>query len=30
MGQGPGWREVLIDGDTTFDIELVRRSAATP
>ena len=30
MGQGPGWREVLIDGDTTFDIELVRRSPATP
>jgi hypothetical protein len=24
--QGPGWREVLIDGDTIFDIELVRRS----
>ena len=23
MRQGPGWREVLIDGDTTFDIELV-------
>ncbi len=23
--QGPGWREVLIDGDTIFDIELVRR-----
>lgn len=22
---GPGWREVLIDGDTSFDIELVRR-----
>jgi hypothetical protein len=22
---GPGWREVLIDGDTRFDIELVRR-----
>jgi hypothetical protein len=21
----PGWREVLIDGDTRFDIELVRR-----
>jgi hypothetical protein len=30
MRQGPGWREVLIDGDTTFDIELVRRSTATP
>jgi hypothetical protein len=28
--QGPGWREVLIDGDTRFDIELVRRAAATP
>jgi hypothetical protein len=27
---GPGWREVLIDGDTRFDIELVRRAAATP
>ena len=27
---GPGWREVLIDGDTKFDIELVRRPAATP
>ena len=23
--RGPGWREVLIDGDTRFDIELVRR-----
>ena len=22
---GPGWREVLIDGDTRLDIELVRR-----
>lgn len=22
---GPGWRAVLIDGNTTFDIELVRR-----
>ena len=22
---GPGWREVQIDGDTRFDIELVRR-----
>jgi hypothetical protein len=29
-GHGPGWREVLIDGDTRFDIELVRRVAATP
>ena len=28
--RGPGWREVLIDGDTRFDIELVRRVAATP
>ena len=28
--QGPGWREVLIGGDTRFDIELVRRAAATP
>ena len=27
---GSGWREVLIDGDTRFDIELVRRAAATP
>jgi hypothetical protein len=26
---GPGWRAVLIDGDTSFDIELVRRAAAT-
>jgi hypothetical protein len=26
---GPGWRDVLIDGDTRFDIELVRRAAAT-
>jgi hypothetical protein len=23
---GPGWRDVLIDGDTRFDIELVRRT----
>ena len=30
MGHGPGWREVSINGDTTFDIELVRRAAATP
>jgi hypothetical protein len=30
MRLGPGWREVLIDGDTRFDIELVRRAAATP
>lgn len=30
MRQGPGWRDVLIKGDTTFDIELVRRAAATP
>ena len=22
---GPGWREVVIDGDTRFDAELVRR-----
>ena len=22
---GPGWREVLINGDTRFEIELVRR-----
>lgn len=22
---GPGWREVRVDGDTRFDIELVRR-----
>jgi hypothetical protein len=27
---GAGWREVLIDGDTRFDIELVRRLPATP
>jgi hypothetical protein len=26
----PGWREVLITGDTRFDIELVRRAAASP
>ena len=25
--RGPGWREVQIDGDTRFDIELVRRPA---
>jgi hypothetical protein len=25
--RGPGWRDVLIDGDTRFDIELVRRAA---
>jgi len=24
--RGPGWREVLIHGDTRFDIELVRRT----
>ena len=30
IGHGPGWREVLIDGDTRLDIELVRRLAATP
>ena len=30
MGHGPGWREVLIDGDSRLDIELVRRVAATP
>jgi hypothetical protein len=29
VGNGPGWRAVLIDGDTRFDIELVRRAAAT-
>jgi hypothetical protein len=29
MPLGPGWRAVLIDGDTRFDIELVRRAAAT-
>ena len=23
---GPGWRDVLINGDTRFDIELVRRT----
>ena len=27
---GAGRREVVIDGDTRFDIELVRRAAATP
>lgn len=27
---GPGWRDVLIDGDTRFNIELVRRAAAIP
>jgi hypothetical protein len=26
----PGWRDVHVDGDTRFDIELVRRAAATP
>jgi len=26
----PGWREVLITGDTRLDIELVRRAAASP
>ena len=30
VSHGPGWREVLIKGDTRFDIELVRRVAATP
>jgi hypothetical protein len=30
LRQGPGWREVQIDGDTRFDIELVRRAAPTP
>ena len=30
LGNGSGWRAVLIDGDTRFDIELVRRAAATP
>ena len=30
VGHGSGWRAVLIDGDTRFDIELVRRAAATP
>jgi hypothetical protein len=25
-----GWRNVLINGDTRFDIELVRRATATP
>src|SRR5687767_7295179 len=28
--RGPGYREVLVDGDTRFDIELVRRAAASP
>jgi hypothetical protein len=23
--QGPGWREVMVNGDTRFDVELVRR-----
>ena len=27
--RGPGWRAVMIDGDTSFDIELVRRIAAS-
>ena len=26
----PGWREVLITGDTRLDIELVRRATAAP
>ena len=26
VGYGRGWREVLIDGDTRFDIDLVRRA----
>jgi hypothetical protein len=30
LRHGPGWREVRIDGDTRFDIELVRRAAPTP
>jgi hypothetical protein len=30
VGPAPGSREVLIDGDTTFDIELVRRAVANP
>ena len=30
LRQGPGWREVMIDGNTRFDIELVRRATATP
>lgn len=30
MSRGPGWRQVLIAGDTHFDIELVRRAAPTP
>lgn len=30
VGNGPGCRAVLIEGDTRFDIELVRRAAATP
>ena len=28
--RGPGWRNVLMHGDTRFDIDLVRRAAATP
>lgn len=28
--QGPGWRQVMIDGDTRFDIDLVRRAPAAP
>jgi hypothetical protein len=28
--RGPGWREVIIDGDTRFDIELIRPAAAAP
>jgi hypothetical protein len=30
VGHGPGWREVLIDGDTRLDIELVRRRPGHP
>ena len=30
IGHGPGWRYVLIDGNTRLDIELVRRAVATP
>ena len=28
--RGPGWRDVFMNGDTRFDIDLVRRVASTP
>ena len=30
LRQGSGWREVLVEGNTRFDIELVRRATTTP